>query len=176
MESIEPIIRLVKYQLEEILPVEIAAASPPQTEESSDASYLNLPAPAQVKNSLRAVEQMTFPALVIVPIGSDPVSTDDQLDGNDEACIVHRHEFAVQLALVEAESEAENLTYILARYAKIVRAVVCAFTQDAAADAFEQSGLDSVPVVIVPGSVFYENRPTNSLMLRTASIDFAAYA
>lgn len=176
MESIEPIIRLVKHQLEEILPVEIAAASPPQTEEATDSSYLNLPIPAQVKNSFRAVEQERFPALVIVPVSSEPTEAERLFDDPDEECQVHKHDFLVQLAVVESESEAENLTYILARYCQILRRVVCQFEEGARVQAFADSGIADTDVSIIPGAVFYENRPTNSLMLRTASLEFSAFA
>jgi hypothetical protein len=173
MQSIEPIIRLAIHQLTEILPLEVEAAGPPQ---SDDATNLYLPPAKQIKNSFRSVEQNKFPAVIVSPVSSEPVNPEELLDENDADCVVFRHEFEVKLALTDSESNTEDLTNKLSRYCQIIKRVVRDFEQSALVAAFEASQLDPVDVQIVPGAVFYEEPADKSILLRTAVIKFVAYA
>lgn len=175
MKPIEPIIRLVKYQLEEVLPPRVADAMPDQ---SDDETILHAPVPAQVKNGFRALEQQHFPALAIMQGETTVVDPESLIDDPGGDCANWRHGFAVQLALTCADDETsvENLTYIISRYAMLVVEVVTQFEQAALVAAYTASHLANVDnVSIVAEGVFYDEPNDKTRMLRTAHIEFAAY-
>lgn len=176
MKPIEPIIRLCKYQLEEVLPPRIELEMPAQ---SADVTILYAPPPAQIKNAFRALEQQTFPALTIMQGETTVVDAESLMDDPGGDCATWRHGFAVQIALTcpdDAES-VENLTYIISRYAMLVIEVVTQFEQSALSAAYTASHIstDLNPVSIVAEAVFYDEPNDKTRMLRTAHIEFAAY-
>lgn len=175
MRSIEPIIRLVKYQLTEILPLAVEQAGPAQNDDDADPTTLYLPPPAQVRNSFRAIELRSFPALIISPTRTSPVAPEAFLDDPGADCKTYRHEFDVLLVLSGSESEVEDLTYKLSRYVGLVQTAVCEFEAQALLNAFTASQLDSTPVEIIPGDVLYEEPDDKSYLLRTATMSFTAY-
>ena len=173
----EAIIRLVKYQLDEVLPLALEAAGPPQSDDTIDTTNLVLEAPRQVKNTYRAVEINKFPATIISPINSGPVNREDLLDQNARDCVAFRHDFAVHVVLASAESQVEDSTYVLIRYVQTLIDTVCGFTEQALIDACAAAQLSpSMLVEIVPGEIEYSEEPQKSILLRHAIIPFTAFS
>jgi len=173
IRHLEAIIRLVKYQLTEVLPLRLEAAGPPQ---SDDTTNLYLEPLRQVRTAYRAAEQDRWPAAVISPISSGPVSDADLLDQNARDCAAFQHEFAVHLVLAAADSQAEDLGYVLVRYVKELIDAVCGFEMQALVDACTASQLTPFLCEIVPGDAAYSEPGNKSTMLREAIIGFTAYS
>lgn len=176
MESNEPIIRLVKYLLQEVLPVNLALAGPPQDDDAPNL-YLPPPSPTNVVTTFQNLAKDRWPQVVILFDDTVPVDADTLQNCSVDAS--QRHTFSVWFCLADSEKNAEDLTFKVSRYAQVIKDTIRGFTEADRVAAFEasQPGLESVDFFFEVGATSYnETAKSATMLIRECVIEFACYS
>lgn len=174
MEAIEPILRLVKYQLQEVLPVNLANAGPAQATDET-ILFLPPPKPQDVVTTLASLTRERYPFVAIIIDSTTPVDADALQSCPEDAS--QRHTFSILFGLSDSEKNAEDLIYKVSRYAQVIKDTIRDYSPEALDDAFTASRLDPVDLVFEAGATNYsETDRRNSLLVRECVIEFACYS